>query len=542
MRRTIERGSVQGWARSAASIVASIACAAACARSAAAQCAAWFGVGDANTPLTIFEEFDEDGGGPLPPALFAAGPFVTMVGGANANRIARYREGVWSRVGTMTPGGGFGGTPRAMVVFDDDGPGPHGPALYLGGASLTSIDGVPVNGIAKWDGAAWSPVGPVDPGAVPVWSLCVFDEDGPGSGLPALVAGGTFASIGGTSALRVARWNGVTWSAMGAGLGALPTALAVLDEDGDGPATPTLYAGMANPPALTAWNGATWSAAPNQPPMARGSALVSHDDDGPGPAPGALYCANLVRANNTVSIAARPASGAWTSLASYSSNNADTLGSISVYDADGEGAGRGRLLAGFSHDAALPGLHQYDGAFWTPIPGLPMAAEAQALASRSWRDSTEIEAAPPALFVGFGDPLPSGPMAGQILGVLRFGASALTLDTPASVSASVGGSAVFSTTVDAGSAVHGFRWRRNGLRIYDGGNVSGAATDTLTIEPVSVLDAGVYECEAATSCASALSGAAFLRVDECPEDTNGDSVIDFLDLNGVLSLFGLPCP
>jgi len=61
-------------------------------------------------------------------------------------------------------------------------------------------------------------------------ALASFDD---GSG-PTLVAGGAFAMSGGSPALGVARWDGTTWSAFGAGLLGTVGALAVVDT-GSGP-------------------------------------------------------------------------------------------------------------------------------------------------------------------------------------------------------------------------------------------------------------------------------------------------------------------
>ena len=67
-----------------------------------------------------------------------------------------------------------------------------------------------------------------------VHALTVFDDGGG----PALYAGGRFTTAGGVSANRIAKWNGTSWSALGApgsGLRQLVNALAVFD-DGSGPA------------------------------------------------------------------------------------------------------------------------------------------------------------------------------------------------------------------------------------------------------------------------------------------------------------------
>lgn len=153
--------------------------------------------------LAVFD----DGTGP---ALYAGGDF-TMAGGVPASRIARWDGQQWSPVEGGT--GGFYNSVRALVVHDDG----SGPALYVGGKFETA-GGVTVNGIARWDGQAWSEVGKgvsSDPDPVgPVRGLAVFDD---GSG-PALYATGQFTLAGGVPASGIAKWDGQAWSALGAGL------------------------------------------------------------------------------------------------------------------------------------------------------------------------------------------------------------------------------------------------------------------------------------------------------------------------------------
>ena len=114
---------------------------------------------------------------------------------------------------------------RALAVFDDG----NGPALYAAG-DFTVAGGVAANHVAKWDGAGWSPLGSGIDGLV-VSALCVFDD---GSG-PGLNAGGTFTSAGGIPMLGLARWDGAGWSALGGGLDHV-LALAVHDDGVSGPA------------------------------------------------------------------------------------------------------------------------------------------------------------------------------------------------------------------------------------------------------------------------------------------------------------------
>lgn len=139
---------------------------------------------------------------------------------------------------------GTSGAVRALETFDDG----SGVALYAGGEFLTAGN-VAASRIARWDGAAFVPLGSGVDGTV--HALVVHDE---GAG-DALYAGGAFTSAGGSPASRIARWDGANWSPLGAGLAGEVTALTVFD-DGTGSA---LYAGGRFAGGLAKWDGASWS-------------------------------------------------------------------------------------------------------------------------------------------------------------------------------------------------------------------------------------------------------------------------------------------
>jgi len=212
--------------------------------------------------------FDEDGAAPDPPRLFAGGDFA-FADGISANNVAQWNGTNWSAVGSV------GGIVETLAVFDDDGTGLNPSALYAGGlftggikmwngaawttlgggvtgsvfaatvfngqlyvgGSFTDAGGVPgTDFLARWDGSAWSAVGSGVTDAV--YALTVFDD---GTG-PALFAGGEFLMpvAGGITANRVAKWDGVAWSALGDGLG--PTSVSAIRvdtlfgfDDGSGP-------------------------------------------------------------------------------------------------------------------------------------------------------------------------------------------------------------------------------------------------------------------------------------------------------------------
>lgn len=107
---------------------------------------------------------------------------------------------------------GFGGEAginqdvEAFAIFDD-GRG-DGPALIVGG-QFSMAGGVEARGIARWDGASWSPLGSgVTYGSFVgfVSALAVFDD---GNG-PALYVGGGFTEAGGVEAWSIAKWDGAS--------------------------------------------------------------------------------------------------------------------------------------------------------------------------------------------------------------------------------------------------------------------------------------------------------------------------------------------
>lgn len=57
-----------------------------------------------------------------------------------------------------------------------------------------------------------------------------------------------------------------------------------------------------------------------------------------------------------------------------------------------------------------------------------------------------------------------------------------------------------------------FQWRRNGIPLEDGGTISGANTDALSISRVFLADAGEYDCVLSDSCGEITSQAATLTV------------------------------
>lgn len=249
----------------------------------------------------------------------------------------------------------------ALATFDDG----SGPALYATGI-FTSGDGTPLNSIAKWNGATWSPLGlgignPATAHLWTGWSLVTHDD---GSG-EALYVGGRFFQASGVPALNIARWDGQGWSALGEGLEDIPFDLAVYD-DGNGPA---LYA-TGSPFGVQMWNGSTWQTLPGFNSVGRAMAVF---DDGGG---------DKLYVGGAFDIDGQPANGiaawdgtAWHALAGVNGIagvGGDSIYTLATYD-DGSGtklyAGGGFQTAG---GIASPFLAAWTGSAWQAVTGMPV--------------------------------------------------------------------------------------------------------------------------------------------------------------------------
>jgi hypothetical protein len=204
------------------------------------------GAPGADSWVTAMTTWDRDGAGPQPPVLVLGGWFQ-FAGGLPANCIATWSPttGEWGLLGT-----GIGYYVGALAVLPNNN--------LVAGGWFESAGGVPASGIARFDGAAWHPLGAgVSRGTYDsgVNALVVLPNGD-------LVAAGKFLNAGGTLVNNIARWDGAAWRALGSGMeGQYPTVEAlVLLPDG------TLVAGGRFTQAggvpvefLAAWDGASWS-------------------------------------------------------------------------------------------------------------------------------------------------------------------------------------------------------------------------------------------------------------------------------------------
>ena len=120
----------------------------------------------------------------------------------------------------------------------------------------------------------------------------------------------------------------------------------------------------------------------------------------------------------------------------------------------------------------------------------------------------------------------------------------ITSQPPNQMTVNVGGFADISVVV-AGPFTVAYQWRKDGVAISDSANVFGTISATLSIDPVALVDAGVYDCvitKIASGCATT-SNATTLNVNNpgnCPGDVDGDNDVDLADLSVLLANFGTP--
>jgi hypothetical protein len=144
--------------------------------------------------------------------VYASGNF-TMVGNVAANNIAKWDGTSWSALGGSLTYSGYPGYIYALAV--------SGPTLYVGGY-FDQAGGVVVNGIATWDGTSWSALGSG------LFSGSSFGQPNRllASGSILYVAG-SFDKAGNVAAKNVAKWDGITWSALHTEIASSPQAMAL---------------------------------------------------------------------------------------------------------------------------------------------------------------------------------------------------------------------------------------------------------------------------------------------------------------------------
>lgn len=282
---------------------------------------------------------------PLGPRLFVGAQDLLD----STGRVDRWDNGAWTTLGQL---GDAYPTAQSFATANLG----AGRRLFVGGSFSLAGDAQAAN-VAEFDGTAWHPLGGGNGVDRPIECLRVYDD---GSG-PALYAGGSFRAAGTSVAPRVARWNGTSWTPVGAWSGPAVHALAAFD-DGTGTA---LFAG--HDEGVSKWDGTNWSPVASSP-SARVNALAVFDSGqgtelvaaGTFSQLGAVFLRNVAAWNGT----------SWRQLGTGLDGAAWAL---QVLD-DGAGpqlyAGGDDALVGAT--PTIFGLARWDGHGWNAVPGCPV--------------------------------------------------------------------------------------------------------------------------------------------------------------------------
>jgi hypothetical protein len=179
--------------------------------------------------------------------VYAGGTF-SAAGGVSATNIAKWDGANWASVGI---GAENGVSSRVYAIATSGGD------VYVGG-SFSKAGSTNTRGIAKWNGSSWSALGSGISGSLQeVKAIAVSGGN--------VYVGGTFDHAGGVSVNYIAKWDGNNWSALGGGsANGVQGTVTGIATDGMDVYVVGAFERAGGPTGVAAvhvarWNGATWS-------------------------------------------------------------------------------------------------------------------------------------------------------------------------------------------------------------------------------------------------------------------------------------------
>jgi len=180
-------------------------------------------------------------------SLFVGGHFLsTWPGGLAAQHIAGWSGNSWYAIPGATspnPSSPWGWTAVNALVV-------FGEDLIAGG-DFGSMGGTPALNIARFDGISWHPIGEGFNNSVD--ALHVYNGE--------LIAAGTFTQSGSTVCTRIARWDGSSWQPLGSGISGGPVRfVASMMEYNGALVVGGLFSNAGGVPVanIARWTGGTW--------------------------------------------------------------------------------------------------------------------------------------------------------------------------------------------------------------------------------------------------------------------------------------------
>ncbi|HEX5054545.1 MAG TPA: hypothetical protein VFZ65_22400 [Planctomycetota bacterium] len=176
----------------------------------------------------------------LPNGQAAVGGSESPSGWAAPNYVARWDGTAWSAINTGMLGVYSTPVVLAMTTL------PNGD-LWAGGRFTTA--GFFANGLARWSGSSWQPVGLGVQGIATAFATLPNGD---------LAVGGNFQTLGSNPVFGIARWNGTTWSQLALVGGAYEIRAMLAHPNGDLTVSGVINPGPFGTPLILRWVGTTW--------------------------------------------------------------------------------------------------------------------------------------------------------------------------------------------------------------------------------------------------------------------------------------------
>ncbi len=403
-------------------------------------------------------------------------------------------DGWESLGGGVTQSNGAVGTATAVIAFENG-------DLVVGG-EFARAGGVPCVNVARWNGAAWQPMGTGLNGHV---HALLAMADG------SVIAGGEFAG-------GVRRWNGTSWVTLGGGVSGFVYALAIT---ADG----SVVVGMGGSPGVLRWNGFNWVPIGSTNGTVRSLTVLP---DGRLVACGDLGVAGCVPCDRIAiwdgsqwSPMGPPASGTGlTFYAATSTPAGDVVAAGSLTPFGGPGLTSNRVWRwrdgawtelGEFNDAvlavcALPSGEVLAGGDFSQVGGL-LSGRIARWTGTNWASlGSAIPIGRVSDIVSSGGSIVASGYFLSAGGETARGVARASLDLlptftsgPASQALLPGGNAVFAVSATGPDPLH-YLWQRNGIPLSESVRVVGTATPTLTVSGVTNADQGAYSCVLTADC------------------------------------------
>lgn len=422
----------------------------------------------------------------------------TIMYGAEGTDTWAWSGGVWVQIGTNGPGIRTHGA----LAFDTT----RNVAVLFGG-----YNGNPMSDLWEWDGRTWTlRTNSGGPGA----RFAIPAEFDPIKNRTLVVAQDDNDA---TPGMRTWGWNGADWIVMDNNGGPSDRSSFAMALDPVrqrivlfGGVSPT---GAVNFGDTWEWDGFAWTQVSTTGPAPRWSHAMAYD-----PALGGVVLYGGTPGSPTLSDTWLWNGTTWTEIAG-ANQPGPRVGHTMVYH-----AARGRVV--LFGGPFVNTLWELNGTTWQAISPPSTPPSGRWLSMMCY----DPDAGQALLFGGSASGSP-----GWQNDLWALGSPVRVVHHPEDTEAAIGETATFTVAVD-GVAGMSFRWRKNGVDIFNGTGVGGTATRTLSITPDDAGDYALYSCAVTGTCGTVVTDEAQLHP-ACLPDFNDDGELDILDLLEFIDAF-----